>query len=117
MTHLRQVDDDITSILDFPGTVVPLPALCVYPAIFRENYVSPFTDRELWLRCFLDVQPVPGSALNAVEVRKLLMEGALGRGTFYLALSQAYAYIAISPLAKELGIEEDDHEMQVKTQT
>jgi hypothetical protein len=76
--------------------------------IFTENWISPFTDRELWLRCFLDAQPVPGSALNDLEARKLLMEGALGRANFNLALSQVYAHISISSLAKDLGIEEDE---------
>lgn len=87
---------------------MPLPALCVYPAIFSENWISPFTDRKLWLRCVLDAQPVPGSALNDLEARKPLMEGALGRATFNSALSQVYTYIAISSLAKDLGIEEDE---------
>ena len=36
------------------------------------------------------------------------MEGALGRATFNSALSQVYTYIAISSLAKDLGIEEDE---------
>jgi len=69
------------------------------------------------VRCFLDAQPVAGSALNDVEVRKSLIEGALGRATFNSALSQAYAYIAISSLAKELGVEKDGHETRVKTKT
>ncbi|KAF8963627.1 hypothetical protein BDZ97DRAFT_985523 [Flammula alnicola] len=101
------VDDDynITGILDFPGTIVPLPALCIYPMIFTENRVSPFTDRELWLRCILNAQPVPGSALNDLEARRLLMESALDRSSFDAALSQTYAYLAIASLAEKFGIE------------
>jgi len=74
--------------------------------IFVENIVSPFTERELWLQCILDAQPVPNSALNDLKARKLLMESALDRGLFDNALSHSYAYVAISSLAKKFGIEE-----------
>jgi hypothetical protein len=36
------------------------------------------------------------------------MEGALDRATFDSALSRVYTYVAISSLAKNLGIEEDE---------
>ncbi|KAF8816734.1 hypothetical protein BYT27DRAFT_7237737 [Phlegmacium glaucopus] len=102
------VDDDynITGVLDFPGTIVPLPSLCVYPIIFTENHVTPFTDRTLWLQSILDAQPVLGSALNDLEVRKLLMESATSRCCLDHALHHSYAYVAISSLAKKFSIGE-----------
>ena len=47
----HQVDDgyNITGLLDFPGTIVPLPSICVYSIMFDiVNRVTPFTDRNLW---------------------------------------------------------------------
>ena len=99
----RQVDDDynITGLIDFPGTIVPLPSICVHPIMFfLECYFTPLTDRNLWLQAFLDAQPVPGSALNDFEVRKMLMETERGRRLFNHALHYIYAYTGAPILAK-----------------
>jgi hypothetical protein len=113
LTCARQVDDDynITGLLDFPGTIVPLPSICVHPIMFfLENYVTPFTDRDLWLQSILDAQPVPGSALNDLEVRKMLMETERGRRLFNHAMHYTYAYLGAPALVKMFNIEEGDAE-------
>ncbi|PPQ64863.1 hypothetical protein CVT26_002581 [Gymnopilus dilepis] len=100
------IDDEynITGIIDFPGTTTTLSSLCVYPSIFQENCASPFTDRGLWLECMLNARPVHGSTLNDPEVRKLLMDGALDRGTFDSVLRYIHAYISVPYLARKYGI-------------
>jgi hypothetical protein len=66
--------------------------------MLTENFASPFTDRNLWVQSILDAEPlaVPGSALNDLEVRNLILKNAFGRSLFDLALSHTYAYIAAS---------------------
>ena len=112
LTLPPQVDDDynITGVLDFPGTIVPLPSLCVYPMMITENHITPFTDRTLWLQAILDAQPVLGSALNDLEVRKLLMQSATSRCSFDHALHHTYTYVAISSLAEEFSVGEGNIE-------
>jgi hypothetical protein len=113
LTCARQVDDDynITGLLDFPGTIVPLPSICVLPIMFfLENYFTPLTDRNLWVQSILDAQPVPGSALNDLEVRKMLMETERGRRLFNHAMHYTYAYLGAPALVKMFNIEEGDAE-------
>jgi hypothetical protein len=76
--------------------------------LYLENCVTPFTDRNLWLQSILDAQPVPGSALNDLEVRRMMTETAVGRRIFNHALHYTYASIAVPLLAKEFNIGEGD---------
>ena len=87
---------------------------CQWPStLYSDSLLSRKTEsyhsqtRKLWLQCFLDAQPILGSALNNLEVRKLLMDSALDRALFNSVLSHTYAYIAVFLLAKHLSIEED----------
>ena len=100
LTCPRQVDDNynITGLLDFSGTIVPLPSLCDDPIMLTENFASPFTDRNLWVQSILDAEPVPGSALNDLEVRKLILKKSFGRSLFDLALRHTYAYIVVQEI-------------------
>ena len=110
----RQVDDDynITGLLDFSGTIVPLPSLYDDPIMLTENHVTPFTNRNLnlWVQSLLDAEPVPGSALNDLEMRKLILENAFGRGLFDLALLHIYGCLGVPQLARMFNIGEGDAE-------
>ena len=102
LTCARQVDDDynITGLIDFPGTIVPLQSFCFDLAMmYLENRLTPFTDRILWLQAILDAKPVPGSALNDLEVRKMMTETYISRRIFNHALHYTYASICVSFLA------------------
>ena len=56
----------------------------------------------------LDAQPVPGSALNDLEVRKMMMETVKDRNLFDLALRHTYAYLGVPQLARMFNIGEGD---------
>jgi hypothetical protein len=117
LTCARQVDDDfnITGLLDFPGTIVPLSSICVNPIMFfLECYITPFTDRDLWLQSILDAQPVPGSALNDFEVRKMLMETQRGRRIFNHALHYTYAYLGAPTLVELFNLNIGKGDAEVK---
>jgi len=60
------VDNDfnITGILDFPGTIVPLPSLCVFPWLFKDNVEGLVADRNAYLDDFL-IDP-PGYLLQGL---------------------------------------------------
>jgi hypothetical protein len=70
-------------------------ALYLSSDLLRENCFSPFTDRELLLRCFLHVQPVPIGASNDMEAKKLMIEGAEGRAIFNISSVYLHCYLFI----------------------
>ncbi|KAK2754782.1 hypothetical protein FQN54_006675 [Arachnomyces sp. PD_36] len=78
------VDDDfnITAIIDFPGTVVPLPSLCVYPWMFADNTEGIIADRKLYLDAFLSRKDPYDSELSHRRIRKRLMRNARIRQYF-----------------------------------
>lgn len=68
-----KVDEEfnITGILDFPGTVVPLPSLCASPWMFNANYLEPIVDRDAYFNTFISREShCPVSLLHLPEIRK-----------------------------------------------
>ena len=102
------VNDHITGLLDFSGTIVPLPSLYDDPIMLTENQVTPFTNQNLnlWVQSLLDPEPVLGSALNDLEMRKLILENAFGGGLFDLALLHIYGCLGVPQLARMFNIGE-----------
>ncbi|KAH8704834.1 hypothetical protein BGW36DRAFT_421425 [Talaromyces proteolyticus] len=111
------VDDDlnITGILDFPGTIVPLPSLCVYPWLFSDNISGLVTDRSIFLDIFIsrDCQSsFPSSALLSTQVRKDLMTTAEARQSFELGLMGPYTSLVLPRLYKEINKQPFDSERE-----
>ncbi|CRG89677.1 hypothetical protein PISL3812_06716 [Talaromyces islandicus] len=99
------VDDDfnITGILDFPGTVVPLPSLCVYPWLFSDNTDGLVTDRAIFLETFLSREcRFQASALHSSELRKDLMSTAQSRQKFEIGLMAPYTSLVLPILYTEI---------------
>lgn len=95
-----QVDDEfnITGIIDFPGTVVPLPSLCVFPWLFRDDISGLVTDRDMYLDVFLNKDAPASSALASKSVREELMRSAIERQDFELGLIGPYASLNVPRL-------------------
>ncbi|OQD77545.1 hypothetical protein PENDEC_c002G04149 [Penicillium decumbens] len=73
------VDDkfNITGILDFPSTTVPLASLCVFPWLFSDNLADLVTDRDAYRDVFVNQEcHYSSSALQSCELRRELMESA-----------------------------------------
>ena len=95
---MRQVDDDfnITGIIDFPGTLVPLQSLCVYPWLFHENYIGPVADRDLFYEVFTTRETSnQSSSLASRKVRRELLDSALDRGLFERSLEGLYTAVTL----------------------
>ncbi|KAM5443291.1 hypothetical protein MferCBS31731_001612 [Microsporum ferrugineum] len=99
------VDEEfnITGILDFPGTIVPLPSLCIFPWLFSDNICGLVTDRDAYLNVFLRRDcKYPSSSLQSYEVRERLMQSAHSRQQFELGLLGPYTSIVLPELFKAL---------------
>jgi len=105
LTNIAQVDDDfnITGIIDFPGTVVPLPSLCVFPWLFHDNLIGPVTEREAYHDVFVSrVSNCQSSALGQTSVRRRLMETALDRNDYERGLLGPYAGLVVPHLYRSV---------------
>jgi hypothetical protein len=100
-----QVDDDfnITGIIDFPGTVVPLPSLCVFPWIFHDNLGGLVVQRQAYQAVFTSrLSDCQSSALCSTAVRSRLMETAINRNNYERALLGPYARLVLPHLYKRV---------------
>ncbi|WEW61271.1 hypothetical protein PRK78_006761 [Emydomyces testavorans] len=99
------VDDEfnITGILDFPGTVVPVPSLCVFPWLFSDNISGLIPDRDAYLKIFLKEEcQFPSSALRSSKIRGELMQSAITREQFELGLLGPYTSLVLPKLFKAI---------------
>ncbi|MCJ1263046.1 hypothetical protein MMC22_002916 [Lobaria immixta] len=96
------VDDEfnVTGIIDFPGTVVPLPSLCVFPWLFRDDISGLMTDRDMYLDVFLNRDAPASSALASKSMRGELMRSAIERQDFELGLMGPYASLNVPRLLR-----------------
>ncbi|KAK3375763.1 hypothetical protein B0T24DRAFT_525320 [Lasiosphaeria ovina] len=83
------VDDEfnITGILDFTGTVGPLPTLCNFPWLFHMGIDGPLFSRRDYIKVFTtrvatNKTAQPPSALGPPEVRRHLIQQALDRRSY-----------------------------------
>jgi hypothetical protein len=101
-----QVDDEfnITGILDFPGTIVPLSSLCVFPWLFSDNLTGLVTDRDAYLDVFVNQEcRYPSSALASHDVRRKLMQSAHSRQSFELGLLGPYTSLVLPTPFEEIN--------------
>ncbi|RJE18528.1 hypothetical protein PHISCL_09132 [Aspergillus sclerotialis] len=99
------VDEEfnITGILDFPGTIVPLASLCIFPWLFSDNLTGLVTDRDAYLDVFLNREcRWPSSALQSRELREKLMRCAQSRQNFELGLMGPYTSLVLPRLFREI---------------
>lgn len=95
------VDDEFnfTGILDFPGTIVPLASLCVFPWLFSDNLTGLVADRDAYLDVFVNQEcRYPSSALQSRELRNKLMQSAQSRQSFELGLLGPYTSLVLPRL-------------------
>jgi len=100
-----QVDDDfnITGIIDFPGTVVSLPSLCIFPWLFHDNLGGPVAQRPAYQAVFTSrLSDCQASALCSTTVRSRLMETAIDRNNYERALLGPYARLVLPHLYKRV---------------
>lgn len=105
LAKTSQVDDEfnITGILDFPGTIVPLVSLCVFPWLFSDNLAGLVTDRDAYLDVFLNREcRYLSSTLRSCELRKKLMQSAQERQSFELGLMGPYISLVLPRLFKQV---------------
>jgi hypothetical protein len=87
---------NITGIIDFPGTVVPVQSLCVYPWLFHDNFAGAVADRELYYRVFTTREASNRSSILASkEARQSLLDTALNRSEFELSLQGIYTPLTL----------------------
>ncbi|KAI9812826.1 MAG: hypothetical protein M1826_002747 [Phylliscum demangeonii] len=92
---------NFTGIIDFPGTVIPLPSMCVFPWFFRDNTAGLLPDRDRFLDVFLKRDaPDTSSALAAKALREKLMQGAIERQDFELGLMRSFGSLVLGRLHK-----------------
>ncbi|RJE25068.1 Phosphotransferase enzyme family [Aspergillus sclerotialis] len=94
---------NVTGILDFPGTTVPLTSLCVFPWLFSDNLAGLVTDRGAYLDVFVNREcNLPSSALQSCDIRKRLMQSAHARQSFELDLMGPFTSLVLPRLFKEI---------------
>lgn len=99
------VDDEfnITGIIDFPGTIVPLTSLCVFPWLFSDNYRGLVTERDAYLDVFQTREcQFASSELQSCDLRKELMENCQRCQDFEFALLGPYIALTLPSLFKQI---------------
>lgn len=94
----QQVDDEfnITGVIDFPGTIVRVQSLCVYPWLFQENYIGPIANRELFYEAFTNRETSnQSSVLGSKRWRQDLLGSSHNRGLFERSLEGLYTPVTL----------------------